>query len=64
MAMTFVDRMLTIVVTATLTSAVWIVAGGSLIEYTGTTASTDESARDAASLPTAAGGDGCLSRRA
>lgn len=57
MAMTFVDRMLTIVVTATLTSAVWIVAGGSLIEYTGTTASTDESARDAASLPTAAGGE-------
>jgi murein DD-endopeptidase MepM/ murein hydrolase activator NlpD len=30
--MTFVDRMLTIVITATLTSAVWIVAGGSLIE--------------------------------
>ena len=57
MAMTFVDRMLTIVVTATLTSAVWIVAGGSLIEYTGSTASTDESARDAASLPTAAGGE-------
>ena len=30
--MTFVDRLLTIVITATLTSAVWIVAGGSLIE--------------------------------
>lgn len=32
MALNFVDRMLTVVVTATLTSAVWIVAGGSLIE--------------------------------
>ncbi len=32
MALDFVDRMLTVVVTATLTSAVWIVAGGSLIE--------------------------------
>ncbi len=30
--MNFVDRLLTIVITATLTSAVWIVAGGSLIE--------------------------------
>lgn len=30
--MNFVDRILTIVVTATVTSAVWIVAGGSLIE--------------------------------
>ena len=30
--MSFVDRFLTIVITATLTSAVWIVAGGSLIE--------------------------------
>ncbi|MEM7664675.1 MAG: M23 family metallopeptidase [Pseudomonadota bacterium] len=30
--MNFVDRLLTIVITATLTSAVWIVAGGSLME--------------------------------
>ncbi|GMM93833.1 M23 family metallopeptidase [Qipengyuania sp. MTN3-11] len=30
--MSLIDRILTIVVTATLTSAVWIVAGGSLIE--------------------------------
>ena len=30
--MNFVDRLLTIVITATLTSAIWIVAGGSLIE--------------------------------
>ena len=30
--MKFADRLLTIVVTATLTSAIWIVAGGSLIE--------------------------------
>ena len=33
MAMNFIDRTLTVVVTATLTSAVWIVAGGSLIEF-------------------------------
>jgi len=32
MALDFIDRTLTVVVTATLTSAVWIVAGGSLIE--------------------------------
>ncbi len=31
--MKIADRILTIVVTATLTSAVWIVAGGSLIDY-------------------------------
>lgn len=30
--MKFIDRLLTIVITATLTSAAWIVAGGSLIE--------------------------------
>ena len=30
--MNFVDRLLTIVITATITSAIWIVAGGSLIE--------------------------------
>ena len=30
--MNLVDRILTIVVTATITSAIWIVAGGSLIE--------------------------------
>jgi murein DD-endopeptidase MepM/ murein hydrolase activator NlpD len=33
--MKFFDRLLTIVVTATLTSAVWIVAGGSLMEMAG-----------------------------
>lgn len=32
MAMTFLDRTITVLATATLTSAVWIVAGGSLIE--------------------------------
>lgn len=42
MALNFVDRMLTVVVTATLTSAVWIVAGGSLIEL-----ADGESQRDA-----------------
>ena len=30
--MNLVDRVLTIVITATITSAIWIVAGGSLIE--------------------------------
>lgn len=35
MAMTFIDRLLTVVVTATLTSAVWIVAGGSLAQRAG-----------------------------
>lgn len=40
--MKFVDRILTIVITATLTSAVWIVLGGSLIEN-----ATSESQRDA-----------------
>ena len=30
--MNFVDRLLTIVITATITSAIWIVAGGSIIE--------------------------------
>ncbi|MGB3752586.1 MAG: M23 family metallopeptidase [Parerythrobacter sp.] len=33
--MPFVDRLLTIIVTATLTSAVWIVAGGSIMENAG-----------------------------
>lgn len=49
--MGLIDRILTIVVTATLTSAVWIVAGGSLIEYAG---DKRESARPAATAPTAA----------
>ena len=40
--MKFLDRLLTIVITATLTSAVWIVAGGSLIEN-----ATGEGQRDA-----------------
>ncbi|MBX7540345.1 M23 family metallopeptidase [Qipengyuania sphaerica] len=30
--MNFVDRLLTVIITATITSAIWIVAGGSLIE--------------------------------
>ena len=33
--MKFADRILTIIVTATVTSMVWIVAGGSLIENAG-----------------------------
>ena len=39
--MNIVDRLLTIVITATITSAVWIVAGGSLIEN-----ATGDSQRD------------------
>lgn len=35
MALKFVDRLLTVVVTATLTSAVWIVAGGTLMQSAG-----------------------------
>lgn len=35
MGLNFVDRLLTVVVTATLTSAVWIVAGGTLFESAG-----------------------------
>ena len=51
--MKFLDRLLTIVVTATLTSAVWIVAGGSLMENA-TGISQREAARpaDAAPSPT------------
>ena len=49
--MTFVDRLLTIVITATLTSAVWIVAGGSLIENAGG-AGQRESTRPAEAAPT------------
>lgn len=30
--MKLVDRLLTIIITATLTSAIWIVAGGSILE--------------------------------
>lgn len=40
--MNFVDRLLTIVITATITSAIWIVAGGTLIEN-----ATSESQREA-----------------
>lgn len=39
--MNFADRILTIVVTATLTSAVWIVAGGTLIENAGSASQRD-----------------------
>lgn len=30
--MKFIDRLLTIIITATLTSAIWIIAGGSILE--------------------------------
>jgi len=48
--MSLVDRILTIVVTATLTSAVWIVAGGSLIENAGAD-SQREATRPAEAAP-------------
>ncbi|MBX7481441.1 M23 family metallopeptidase [Qipengyuania qiaonensis] len=61
--MNIVDRVLTIVVTATLTSAVWIVLGGSLIENAGS-ASQIEVTRPADAVqspaPTEAEGIGSL----
>ena len=48
--MSFIDRILTIVVTATLTSAVWIIAGGSLIENA-TSDSQRETTRPAEAAP-------------
>lgn len=48
--MSLVDRILTIVITATITSAVWIVAGGSLIENA-TSASQREATRPAEAAP-------------
>ena len=50
MALNFGDRLATIVITATLTSAVWIVAGGSLIENA-TSASQREKTRPAEAQP-------------
>ncbi len=46
--MNFVSRLLTIIVTATLTSAAWIVFGSSLFEKDGVLARTDVEAEDAA----------------
>ena len=40
--MNLVDRILTIIVTATITSAVWIVAGGSLIENASSVSQRDQ----------------------
>ena len=48
--MKFVDRILTIVITATVTSMVWIVAGGSLIEMADSTSQRD-STRPAEAAP-------------
>ena len=54
--MKFFDRLLTIVITATLTSAVWIVAGGSLIENaTGEGQRDSVRPADAAPSPSASG---------
>lgn len=48
--MNIVDRILTIVITATLTSAVWIVAGGTMIENAGS-ASQRDTTRPAEAAP-------------
>lgn len=48
--MNLVDRVLTIVITATITSAIWIVAGGSLIENA-TSISQREATRPAEAAP-------------
>ena len=57
--MSFIDRLLTIVITATLTSAVWIVAGGSLIKLAGDSAGEDSlRPAEAAPSPTASGAAG------
>ena len=53
MALNTTDRLLTIVVTATLTSAAWIIAGGSLIENAGSESQL-ASTRPAASAPSPA----------
>lgn len=50
MASRFADRVLTIVVTATLTSAAWIVAGGSLMEFSGSSGQV-ETTRPADAAP-------------
>jgi peptidoglycan LD-endopeptidase LytH len=54
--MSLVDRILTIVITATITSAVWIVAGGSLIENA-TSASQRERTRPAEAAPSPSPGE-------
>ena len=51
--MKIVDRILTIVITATLTSAVWIVVGGSLIE------NANSSSQIKVTRPATAGYSGC-----
>ena len=48
--MNLVDRILTIVITATITSAIWIVAGGSLIENA-TSVSQRNATRPAGAAP-------------
>ncbi|MBY6217407.1 MULTISPECIES: M23 family metallopeptidase [Qipengyuania] len=48
--MKFIDRLLTIIITATITSAVWIVAGGSLIENA-TSAGQRDATRPAEAAP-------------
>lgn len=55
--MNFVDRLLTIVITATITSAIWIVAGGSLIENA-TSEGQREATRPAEAAPSPSPSDG------
>ena len=54
--MNLVDRILTIVVTATITSAIWIVAGGSLIENA-TSTGQREATRPAEAAPSPSASD-------
>lgn len=57
--MNFIDRLLTIIITATITSAVWIVAGGSLIENaTADSQASKTRPADAAPSPTPDADDG------
>ena len=54
--MNFVDRILTVVITATITSAIWIVAGGSIIENA-TSESQREATRPAEAAPSPTPGE-------
>ena len=59
--MGIIDRLLTIVITATATSAVWIVAGGSIIENTSSMRG-DQSVRPAEAAPSPDTGPGVVDR--
>lgn len=62
MALAALDRLLTIVVTATLTSAVWIVAGGTIMQNAGTMGAsvTSDPAQRKPAAPVARTNDGVI----